>query len=74
MTCREDIASHFNTNYSGGSYEDVPLLSDAASHQTRLEACIDVLQLDPDRDLVVDLGAGTGAMAKLWALKYPHAK
>lgn len=51
-----------------------PLVSGIKSHLNRLETIEELLQLDPNTDLVVDLGAGTSEMAKQWKKKYPQAQ
>ncbi|TRY63554.1 hypothetical protein TCAL_17409 [Tigriopus californicus] len=55
-------------------YDTFPLVSGIQSHINRLETIEELLQLDPNTDLVVDLGAGTSEMGKLWKTKYPHAR
>lgn len=57
-----------------GIYDNLPLCSDPKSHNHRLETILELLNLDPVNDSIVDLGAGSSQIAKIWKQRFPNAK
>ena len=55
-------------------YEGFILASDPKSESFRLETILQLLDVNPNNDIIVDLGAGTGSLGLLWKKIHPSAR
>ena len=69
---KADVESHYENVTNG--YEDFFLCSDPKSEAFRLETIMELLNIDPERETVLDLGAGVCKLGLLWKKRYPKAK
>ena len=65
---KTELKSHYDD--LSGRYDGIPMLSDARTNKLRVDKFIEFLGLDPESEKIVDIGAGSGSIAKLIKEKY----
>ena len=69
---KTDVESHYQQVKE--NYEGFILCSDPKSEEFRLNTILELLQIDPSSDTVVDLGAGVCKLGLLWNRQFPKAR
>ena len=69
---KTEVVSHYEN--VTGDYEGFIMTSDPKSNEFWLANIVEMLEIRPERDTVLDLGAGMCKLGLLWAKTYPKAR